>query len=124
MSTISVMIMFWFFAPPLTNQHPLTLSITPWTSLAVTLSARFGAAEATRVISLTGLGCCSGVWILVFESWFLRMLSTRLSTLGFGGFGLGGAGLGGSTFFTSGLGSTLGGSGGFSILGGSGSLVF
>src|SRR5204862_4794868 len=98
----------------------------PSISLAVTTAARLGAAGATRVISLTGLGCCSGVCTLVLESWFFRMLSTSASTLGFfGGSGLGGGGLGGSTFFTSGLGgSGLGGSGFFSSLGGSGSLGF
>ena len=50
-----------------------------------------------------------GPSIFVFESWFLRMLSTRLSTFGLGGVGLGGAGLGGSTLVS----ATFGGGSGF-----------
>src|SRR4051812_38831177 len=111
-------------APGVGLQHPLIFWRTPSISLAVTTAARLGAAGAWRVISFTGLGCCSGVCTLVLESWFFRMLSTSASTLGFfGGSGGFGGGLGGSTFFTSGLGgSGLGGSGFFSSLGGSGCL--
>src|SRR5690242_19763176 len=110
----------WSLTPAGKFQHGRIFSRTPSTSLAVTTAARLGAAACWRVISFTGLGCCSGVWILVRESWFFRMLSTSASTVGFGGVGLGGAGLGGS-FLTSGLGgSGLGGSGFFSSFGGSG----
>src|SRR4051812_39032718 len=111
-------------APPIDDQHGRILERTPSISLAVTTVARLGAAGAWRVISFGGLGCCSGVCCLVLESWFLRMLSTSASTLGFfGGSGGFGGGLGGSTFFASGFGgSGLGGSGFFSSLGGSGCL--
>src|SRR6266851_2614933 len=125
-STTSVTMTSWFLAPPGTNQHCLTLSITPCASEAVTLSARFGAAAAWRVISFGGFGCCSGVLVFWVVSLFLRMSSISESTgCLVGGAGLGGAGFGGSTFFTSGLGgSGLGGSGCFSTLGGSCSLGF
>src|SRR5476651_2686048 len=111
-------------APPKEFQQGRIFWRTPSISLAVTTEAKSGATDAWRVISFTGLGCCSGVWILVFESWFFRMLSTRLSTLVVFVCGLGGGATGlGSGFFTSGLGSGFG-SGGFSTLGGSGSLGF
>src|SRR5471032_1618017 len=111
-------------APPKEFQQGRIFWRTPSISLAVTTEAKSGATDAWRVISFTGLGCCSGVWILVFESVFFRMLSTRLSTLVFLVCGLGGGVTGlGSGFLTSGLGSGFG-SGGFSTLGGSGSLGF
>src|SRR5476651_1155978 len=111
-------------APPKEFQQGRIFWRTPSISLAVTTEAKSGATDAWRVISFTGLGCCSGVWTLVFESVFFRMLSTRLSTLVVLGCGLGGGVTGlGSGFFTSGLGSGFG-SGGFSTLGGSGSLGF
>src|SRR5471030_2301528 len=111
-------------APPKEFQQGRIFWRTPSISLAVTTEAKSGATDAWRVISFTGLGCCSGVWTLVFESVFFRMLSTRLSTLVVLVCGLGGGVTGlGSGFFTSGFGSGFG-SGGFSTWGGSRSLGF
>src|SRR5260221_4236478 len=116
------MIRPWSFRPPSEFQHGRILLRTPSISLAVTTAARLGAAGAWRVTCCTGLGCCSGVWTLVFDCWFFRMSSSSESTRSFG-FGLGGGGLGGSGFFASTGG--LGGSGFFgSAFGGSGSFGF